>query len=179
MGLLKLLRKLRGSDKEARILLLGLDNAGKTHTLQKLSEEKPANLQPTQGFNIKSVAQSGFKLNMWDIGGQKAIRPYWRNYYEGTDVLIWVVDANDDGRFEEARAELDQLMKEPKLAKVPMLVLANKSDLLSAKDEDEVSIAMKLTSIKDRKVKCLSVSAKTGDGLQDAIGWAINIVEKK
>ena len=69
MGLLKLLRKLKGTDKEGRILLLGLDNAGKTATLQKLSEEKPENHQPTQGFNIKSIAQSGFKLNMWDIGG--------------------------------------------------------------------------------------------------------------
>merc|ERR1712032_829204 len=138
MGLLKLLRKLRGSDKEARILLLGLDNAGKTATLQRLSDAKPANLQPTQGFNIKSVAQSGFKLNMWDIGGQRAIRPYWRNYYEGTDVLIWVVDANDADRFGEARSELDKLMKEPKLEKVPMLVLADKSDLLSAKTAEEI-----------------------------------------
>lgn len=43
---------------------------------------------PTQGFNIKSLQQEGFKLNVWDIGGQKAIRPYWKNYYENTDALV-------------------------------------------------------------------------------------------
>merc|ERR1711934_80030 len=68
-----------------------------THTLQKLSEEKPANLQPTQGFNIKSVAQSGFKLNMWDIGGQKAIRPYWQGQAWGLS-LIWVLSSVDQAQ---------------------------------------------------------------------------------
>merc|ERR1712048_803800 len=129
MGLLKLLRKLRGSDKEARILLLGLDNAGKTHTLQKLSEEKPENLQPTQGFNIKSVAQKGIQLNVWDIGGQKAIRPYWRNYFDNTDVLIYVMDSSDRPRFEESGLQLAELLEEEKLQGTPVLVFANKQDL--------------------------------------------------
>ncbi len=69
MGLLKLLRKLKRGDKEARILVLGLDNAGKTTILRKLSDESAADIMPTQGFNIKSLTKSGFKLNMWDIGG--------------------------------------------------------------------------------------------------------------
>lgn len=41
-----------------------------------------------QGFNIKSVQSAGFKLNVWDIGGQRKIRPYWKNYFENTDVLV-------------------------------------------------------------------------------------------
>jgi len=45
---------------------------------------------PTQGFNIKSVVKDGFKMNMWDIGGQKAIRPFWGNYFENTDILVSV-----------------------------------------------------------------------------------------
>lgn len=47
-----------------------------------------SHIMPTQGFNIKSLSQDGFKLNVWDIGGQKAIRPYWRNYYDNTDALV-------------------------------------------------------------------------------------------
>jgi ADP-ribosylation factor-like protein 3 len=88
MGLLSMLRSLKKSNKELRLLLLGLDNAGKTSCLKKLSDEEIAHIMPTQGFNIKSLQQEGFKLNVWDIGGQKAIRPYWKNYYDNTDALV-------------------------------------------------------------------------------------------
>ena len=56
--------------------MLGLDNSGKTTILKKLSEEDISHIMPTQGFNIKSLMHEGFKLNVWDIGGQKSIRPY-------------------------------------------------------------------------------------------------------
>ena len=88
MGLLSMLRSLKKSNKELRLLLLGLDNAGKTSCLKKLSDEEISHIMPTQGFNIKSLQQEGFKLNVWDIGGQKAIRPYWKNYYDNTDALV-------------------------------------------------------------------------------------------
>ena len=74
-GLLSLLRRLRKPQQgEARILVLGLDNAGKTTILTKLSEEDITTITPTQGFNVKSLSHANFKLNVWDIGGQKAIR---------------------------------------------------------------------------------------------------------
>ncbi|KAL1449948.1 hypothetical protein WDU94_002415, partial [Cyamophila willieti] len=75
-------------EKELRILLLGLDNAGKTTILKKLASEDISHITPTQGFNIKSVQSEGFKLNVWDIGGQRKIRPYWRNYFDNTDILV-------------------------------------------------------------------------------------------
>lgn len=65
-----------------------MDNAGKTTLLKQLANEEVHNVTPTAGFNIKSVAADGFKLNVWDIGGQSKIRPYWRNYYENTDILV-------------------------------------------------------------------------------------------
>jgi ADP-ribosylation factor-like protein 3 len=68
--------------------VLGLDNSGKTTILKKLSDEDITQIMPTQGFNIKSLMHDGFKLNVWDIGGQKSIRPYWRNYYDQTDALV-------------------------------------------------------------------------------------------
>ena len=67
---------------------MGLDNAGKTTLLKSLASEDIAHITPTQGFNIKSVQSEGFRLNVWDIGGQRKIRPYWRNYFENTDVLV-------------------------------------------------------------------------------------------
>ncbi|KAH8875039.1 ADP-ribosylation factor-like protein 3 [Schistosoma japonicum] len=89
MGLLNLLRRLKSKpEQELRILLLGLDNAGKTTLLKHLASEDISQTTPTQGFNIKSVQSQGFKLNVWDIGGQRKIRPYWKNYFENTDILI-------------------------------------------------------------------------------------------
>lgn len=69
-------------------MLLGLDNAGKTTILKILASEDITHVTPTAGFNIKSVITDGFKLNVWDIGGQRKIRPYWKNYFENTDVLV-------------------------------------------------------------------------------------------
>jgi small GTP-binding protein len=71
-----------------RILLLGLDNAGKTTIIRRLSDEDTTTIVPTPGFNIKTIVHEGFKLNVWDIGGQKTIRPYWRNYFDRTDALV-------------------------------------------------------------------------------------------
>lgn len=88
-GLLSILRRFRShSVRELRILLLGLDNAGKTTLLKKLASEDISHITPTQGFNIKSVQTEGIKLNVWDIGGQRKLRPYWRNYFANTDVLV-------------------------------------------------------------------------------------------
>merc|ERR1712083_1195017 len=129
MGLLSILKKMKKDEKEARILMLGLDNAGKTTVLKKLSDEDISTIMPTQGFNIKSLVHEGFKLNVWDIGGQKTIRAYWSNYFEASDALVYVIDSSDSRRLEESGAELKELLAEDKLANVPILIYANKQDL--------------------------------------------------
>uniref|UniRef100_A0A183TFS8 ADP-ribosylation factor-like protein 3 n=1 Tax=Schistocephalus solidus TaxID=70667 RepID=A0A183TFS8_SCHSO len=165
--LLGLLRKLKARpDREIRILSLGLDNAGKTTILKQLASEDIAHVSPTQGFNVKSVVTQGFKLNVWDIGGQRKIRPYWRNYYDNTDVLIYVIDSSDDARFEETGEELFELLKDEKLKGVPLLVLANKQDLVNAASADGLSEGLGLTSIRDRKWQIQPCSALSGEGLQ-------------
>ena len=169
MGLLTLLRKLKGSNKEARILVLGLDNAGKTTILKKLSDEDPTNTTPTQGFNIKSLQQDGFKLNVWDIGGQKAIRPYWKNYYKNTDSLVFVVDSADKRRLKEAAEQLKSILVEPELAGVPLLVFANKQDLLSAMEAEEVSVfPFRVTPFGERTV---------GATIPCAVGWCMTYAD--
>ena len=177
MGLLSLLRKLKRSDDEARILVLGLDNAGKTTILKKLSKESIDTIMPTQGFNIKSILHNGFKLNVWDIGGQKTIRPYWRNYYENTEALIYVVDAADRKRVDEAGFELAEILGEDKLATVPLLVFANKSDLITALSADDVAESLSLFNIKDRPWQIQACSAKKGDGLEEGLQWVVKQVK--
>jgi len=140
MGLLQYLRRLKKTQTELRVLILGLDNAGKTSIVKRLSDETIDTVSPTQGFFMKSVKTQDFKLNIWDIGGQKSIRPYWKHYFEGTDVLIFVVDAADTRRVEDAASELKQLLAEEKLQNVPVLVLANKQDLATAMDAEEVRL---------------------------------------
>jgi len=179
MGLLSLLRKLKKSDKEMRILLLGLDNAGKTSCLKKLSDEEISHIMPTQGFNIKSLSQEGFKLNVWDIGGQKAIRPYWANYYTNTDALVYVIDSADNKRLVETGTELNLLLEEEKLAGVPILVFANKQDLLTAVPSKDLAETLNLHNIRDRKWQIQACSAKTGAGLQEGIQWVIKFAGEK
>jgi ADP-ribosylation factor-like protein 3 len=112
MGLLDFFKKLRTSEKEARLLVLGLDNSGKTTILKALSSEDIMHIMPTQGFNVKSLTHTGYKLSVWDVGGQKSIRPYWRNYFTNTDGLIYVIDSSDRRRMEETGVELQQILDE-------------------------------------------------------------------
>ena len=174
MGLLSLLKKFKSSpEREIRILLLGLDNAGKTTTLRKLASEDITQITPTQGFNIKSVSSDGFRLNVWDIGGQRKIRPYWKNYFDNTDVLIYVIDSSDRKRFEETSVELNELLQEDKLKGVPLLVYANKQDMLNAAPASELSDGLQLHSIRDRNWQIQPCAALTGEGLRDGLDWAI------
>jgi ADP-ribosylation factor-like protein 2 len=99
VGLLTILKKIKQKEKEVRILVLGLDNAGKTTVIKKFSGEDISTISPTLGFQIQTLEYRGFRLNIWDVGGQKTIRSYWRNYFEQTDGLIWVVSDQDFAKF--------------------------------------------------------------------------------
>ncbi|KAL0965463.1 hypothetical protein UPYG_G00281560 [Umbra pygmaea] len=181
MGLLSILRRLKHSpEQEVRLLLLGLDNAGKTTLLKHLASEDVSHITPTQGFNIKSVQSQGFKLNVWDIGGQRKIRPYWRNYFENTDILIYVIDSSDRKRFEETGQELAELMEDEKLSMVPLLIFANKQDLVTAAPTSELAEGLNLHTIRDRVWQIQACSAVTAEGVQDGMTWVCkNIAVRK
>ena len=153
--------------------MLGLDNAGKTTILRKLSNEEITNVTPTAGFNIKTILMSNFRLSVWDIGGQKAIRPYWKEFYDSTDALIYVINSADKKRVEETGEELSQLLEEDQMNGVPLLVLANKQDLVNALSAKDVAEGLDLFSIRDRPWQIQPCSAKTGEGLKDGMEWLI------
>lgn len=123
----------------------GLDNAGKTTILKRLNGENIDTIEPTLGFNINTLEHRGYTLNFWDVGGQKSLRSYWRNYFECTDGLVWVVDSADKLRLANCKSELRTLLQEERLAGATLLVLANKQDVpgaLSSKEIKDVSLKL-------------------------------------
>merc|ERR1712129_460706 len=135
--------------------------------------ENPVDVAPTQGFNIKSLQHEGLKLNVWDIGGQKAIREYWSNYFEQCDALVYVVDSSDEGRMAESTQELNTLLQEEKLASVPVLIYANKQDLNTSLNAEAVTGSMALASITTRPWNIQACSAKNGEGMEPGLEWLV------
>ncbi|KAG2217903.1 hypothetical protein INT45_008653 [Circinella minor] len=179
MGLLTILKKIRTKEKEIRILMLGLDNAGKTTILKRINGEPIDTISPTLGFNIKTLQHDMYKLNIWDVGGQKSIRSYWRNYFEQTDALVWVVDSADRLRLQDCKKELLQLLQEERLAGATLLVFANKQDLAGALSEQELRDALELDNIKSHHWAIQTCSAVTGENLLKGMDWVVNDVASR
>eukprot|EP00435_Cladocopium_sp_Y103_P039580 s2267_g10.t1 len=118
--------------QEMRILMVGLDAAGKTTILYKLKLGEVVTTIPTIGFNVETVEYKNLSFTVWDVGGQDKIRPLWRHYYQGTNGLIYVVDSNDRDRIEDAREELNKMLNEDEMRDAVLLVFANKQDLPQA-----------------------------------------------
>lgn len=170
---------MKQKEKEVRLLMLGLDNAGKTTILKKFNGEDIDTISPTLGFNIKTLEHRGFKLNIWDVGGQKSLRSYWRNYFESTDGLIWVVDCADRMRLQDCKQELQNLLVEERLAGATLLVFANKQDLPGALPAEKIRELLDLDSIKTHHWLILGCSAVTGDNLLKGIDWVIDDIASR
>ncbi|KAI9741740.1 MAG: hypothetical protein M1834_000126 [Cirrosporium novae-zelandiae] len=180
--MLSILRKARLKDKEMRILMLGLDNAGKTTIVKKIMNEDINTVSPTLGFIIKTVDFEGYKLNIWDVGGQKTLRSYWRNYFEKTDALIWVVDATDRLRIDDCREELAGLLLEERLMGASLLIFLNKTDVQGCMNEEDIQEGMqglKLDNIRTHKWAIFSSSAVTGFNLKEGLGWVVQDAKDK
>ncbi|KAJ2767335.1 ADP-ribosylation factor-like protein 2 [Coemansia nantahalensis] len=173
MGLLSIIRKLRTKEKEIRILVLGLDNAGKTTIMKRLTGESIDSVSPTLGFNITTLECDSYKVNFWDVGGQRTIRPYWRNYFEQTEGIIWVVDSADRRRMGDCAAELAALLKEDKLAGASLLVFANKQDIAGAMSDDDIKGALGLDALTTHHWAIRPCSAVTGANLMDGLQWIV------
>ncbi|KAH7044633.1 ADP-ribosylation factor family-domain-containing protein [Macrophomina phaseolina] len=171
--MLSILRKARLKDKEMRVLMLGLDNAGKTTIVKKIMNEDVNSVSPTLGFIIKTIEYEGYKLNIWDVGGQKTLRTYWKNYFEKTDTLIWVVDSTDRERIDDCRKELKGLLLEERLMGASLLVFKNKSDVPGSMSDDEIRQGLELDSITTHKWIVLACSAMTGQNLDEGLRWVI------
>eukprot|EP00796_Vickermania_ingenoplastis_P005633 gene5633-4050_t len=173
MGLLSIIKKTKRKEREMRILMLGLDNAGKRPVT-------PARLA-LLGFQITAFTFKGCTLNVWDVGGQQSLRSYWRNYFESTDGLIWVVDSNDVGRLQDCKAELHALLQEERLAGASLLIFLNKIDIPTALSAEKIEELLDVATIRQgrRHVQLCPCSAKTGEGLLSGMTWMVEDVSQR
>ena len=212
-----IIHQVKEEEREIRILVLGLDNAGKTTIVRRLCDKPIDSIEPTLGFSIQTLeydlreteeydtvdvdnhfgalsasTTSTYQLHLWDIGGQSTIRAYWRNYFEKTDGIIWVVDSGDRHRLKLVKEELDTVLEQERLAGASLLVLANKSDLEGSLGPEAIARALELgkksmsscealmgdgeglqPSHSSRHWTIRASSAVTGEGLAESIDWLV------
>jgi len=160
--------------RDMRILMVGLDAAGKTTILYKLKLGEIVTTIPTIGFNVETVEYKNISFTVWDVGGQDKIRPLWRHYFQNTDGLIFVVDSNDRERIAEARDELNRMLAEDELRDAVVLVFANKQDLPHAMNPAEITDKLGLHNMRNRNWYIQATCATNGDGLYEGLDWLSN-----
>ncbi|OMJ70949.1 hypothetical protein SteCoe_30962 [Stentor coeruleus] len=172
MGFLfsKLWSRLR-RDRECKIMLLGLANAGKTTILYKLHLGDVITAHPTIGSNVEEVRHGNIRLQVWDLGGQESLRASWRTYFTSAEAVIFVVDSADTHNTLLAKMELFNLLLDENLKGAPILVLANKIDLPVALPAEEISTMLHLTEIRSHDWHIQACSAILGDGLNEGMDW--------
>ena len=160
------------------VVLVGLNGSGKTTILLQLRFGRYSNTTPTVAFNCEKLWYGGASWSIWDVGGAERLRPLWRPYTRDTDALIFVVDGcSNSDRLDETRVELQRLLKQQAVRcsvmgrnKPPLLLLANKQDLPSAKSLDVLTHALGMQDLPPSQPwVAASCCAVTGEGLEPAM----------
>lgn len=189
---------------DSHFIHTGLDGAGKTTILYRLQVGEVVTTIPTIGFNVEQVTYKNLKFQVWDLGGQTSIRPYWRCYYSNTDAIIYVVDSADRDRIGISKDELLYMLRvskpnnrghstpipihihwfcrflqEDELAGAILVVLANKQDMQGCMSLAEVHRELGLDALKDRTFQIFKTSATKGEGLDEAMDWLSNALQAR
>ncbi|NXI47650.1 ARL11 protein, partial [Galbula dea] len=156
--------------RDARVVMLGLDLAGKSTLLYKLKGSQVVETCPTVGFNVESL-QTPCRVSfvLWDVGGQSSLRASWPDYLEDTNALIFVLDSTDSARLPEAVAALQEALSHTSMAGVPVLLLANKQDVPGALAPAELEERLQQGQLAGHRWVLQGCSAHTGQGLQEAL----------
>lgn len=158
------------SNSEARILMVGLDAAGKTTILKKLTLNETVSTIPTIGFNVETVSPcKGVTFTVWDVGGQEKLRPLWRHFFQNTQSLIFVLDSSDLERISEARQELSNVLENPEMEGVPVVVIGNKQDIPRALKAHDIAQKLSLLQQKVNPWHVQEACAKNGEGIYEAM----------
>jgi len=184
-----LLYKIGLLQKRASILLVGLDNAGKTTLLYKLKHGTVRSFVPTQRAQTDEMVIGNVRMRAWDLGGHEEVRHIWQEYYVQVDAIIFVVDSAEYERMQEAKRELHVLLDDPALINVPFLVLGNKSDLRAALKPEQLVGALGLGPSalpgaaagggdggNGRPLRLFSCSLVEGHGYAAAFEWLASVL---
>ncbi|KAG0364128.1 ADP-ribosylation factor protein 3 [Gamsiella multidivaricata] len=169
------------------IVIIGLDNAGKTTFLERIKSIflgvpglPPERIAPTVGLNIGRINIGGARINFQDLGGQTDLQSIWERYYRECHAIVFVVDSSDPERIEECRDALEKVIMDDTVEGVPVLMLANKQDMPTALKLEQIKeifnqIAERLGA---RDSRVLPISALEGTGVKDAVDWLFLRVQR-
>ena len=153
-----------------KIIILGIQNAGKTTILYRLSLGQLVQTTPTIGSNVEEISYNNVKLQAWDLGGQESTRSVWDVYFVNTDAIIYVIDTHETN-YEESKNQFYKLLENEALKNTVILIYANKQDLQGAKGVNEIMQIYEFDKIKDHIWHIQPCSAQTGEGLVTGMKW--------
>lgn len=181
MGILDKLGSLLKSKKEGQILLVGLDNSGKSTIVNqlKLNDAKLNNIQSTVGFNTEKIATKNLNLTIYDMSGSTRYRNLWEHYYRDVDAIIFVVDVSDRMRIVVAKEELDLMVNHPELTgrNIPILVFANKTDVPHSASVGEIKCELELDRIRNKSCNIIGCIGKSGEGIGEGFEWIAQVMK--
>ncbi|NXN49686.1 AR13B protein, partial [Rynchops niger] len=173
--------------RKVTLIMVGLDNAGKTATVRGIQGESPEDVAPTVGFSKIDLKQGRFEVTIFDLGGGKRIRNIWRNYYAESYGVIFVVDSSDIARMEETKQAMIEVLNSPKISGKPVLVLANKQDREGALSEADVIESLSLEKlVNEHKCLCqiepcsavMGCGKKIDKSIKKGLFWLLHIIAK-
>ena len=165
-------------NEEHKIIIVGLDNAGKTTILYQFLMNEVVHTSPTIGSNVEEVVFKNIRFLMMDIGGQESLRSSWQTYFAHTEYVILVVDSTDRERLPITKQELFRMLQSEELRNASVLIFANKQDIKDAMTSAEISKQLSLTSIKDQAWHIQACCALTGEGLYQGLDWIASRIKR-
>ncbi|KAJ8251277.1 hypothetical protein GJAV_G00219350 [Gymnothorax javanicus] len=158
-------------DKDHKVIIVGLDNAGKTTILYQFLMKEAVHTSPTIGSNVEEITLRKTRFLVWDIGGQESLRASWASYFCKTEIVILVVDSTDRERLTLTKDELHRMLAHEELQNASVLILANKQDMKDSMTAAEISQYLTLSSITGHSWHVQPCCALTGEGLPASLDW--------
>lgn len=167
-------------NRDTKILMLGLDDAGKTTILKQLKLSDHIRIESIIGFNPEIFEYKGFKLIAWDYMGNDRIRDFWRRcYFPGTNGIIYVIDSSALSRLEQSIEELNEILKLEETKESVFLIFLNKQDQEGAIDSNEFQKQLNFELFGSRPFKIQTTIATAGEGLYEGLNWFGENINKK
>uniref|UniRef100_A0AAV2LGP5 ADP-ribosylation factor-like protein 13B n=1 Tax=Knipowitschia caucasica TaxID=637954 RepID=A0AAV2LGP5_KNICA len=181
------LKRWKEPARKVTLVMVGLDNAGKTATVRGIQGENPQDVAPTVGFSKIDLKQGKFEVTIFDLGGGKRIRGIWKNYYSESHGVVFVVDSTDVQRIQETRDTMTEVLQHPRISGKPVLVLANKQDKEGALAEADIIENLSLEKlVNENKCLCqiepcsavLGYGKKVDKSIKKGLNWLLNNIAK-